>query len=303
MSTILAVILLCISLLDEAGFTGLAVEVLSQFKIQLLLITLLIFLICIFLKKWIGVFVTLPAIVFFAYPVIQSAYISDKSTKMISTDISVLSFNLQSSQGTARQSINMIKSANADIVWLMEVNKNAHTYLAEALGNTYPYAVHEKSNTLFSKQPWKEFPATDQSGQHGDKIFTVNFDAVFDNLTFIGVHALSPKTEERLVVRDIHINRVSQRVLSRHTPASMAPLVIAGDFNSVPWATALRNLLDINNLKSSGLALSWPTWSIFPFQIPIDHILYNQSFCKVNLEKQKNTGSDHFPILARLTRC
>ena len=77
------------------------------------------------------------------------------------------------------------------------------------------------------------------------------------------------------------------------------PIVIMGDFNSVPWETHFSKFLNNTGLKSTlegyGYKVTWPVYLPF-FGVPMDHILVSKSLRYSSLRVGPYVGSDHFPI-------
>jgi endonuclease/exonuclease/phosphatase (EEP) superfamily protein YafD len=83
-------------------------------------------------------------------------------------------------------------------------------------------------------------------------------------------------------------------------------MILAGDFNEVPWSAAMRRLEDdIRPLRRiTRAALSYPAlidereWPL-PL-LPIDHIFVGPGIAVESVRILPATGSDHLPILAEL---
>ena len=81
------------------------------------------------------------------------------------------------------------------------------------------------------------------------------------------------------------------------------PIIIMGDFNSVPWEKHFTQFLKKTNLKSTikdqGYKVTWPVY--FPLMgIPMDHILISPDQTYSNLQVGPYVGSDHFPLSINL---
>lgn len=77
------------------------------------------------------------------------------------------------------------------------------------------------------------------------------------------------------------------------------PVIVMGDFNSVPWEEHFSGFLEKNGLKSAledqGYKVTWPVW--FPIMgVPMDHILVTNTVRYQKLQICKPVGSDHFPL-------
>jgi endonuclease/exonuclease/phosphatase (EEP) superfamily protein YafD len=101
--------------------------------------------------------------------------------------------------------------------------------------------------------------------------------------------------------------RLFAQMLDRFDPGT---LIVAGDFNLTPWSFTLRRQDGRFGLIRRSRALAtWPAgkiehWGVnFPFPfLPIDHIYAGKAWKTVSVVRGPCLGSDHFPIVAVLTR-
>ena len=87
-----------------------------------------------------------------------------------------------------------------------------------------------------------------------------------------------------------------------------APVIVLGDFNSVPWSRAYRiierKLHDVRRLVASSFSFrTYPT--AFP-ALAVDHIFISEAFKPTSMHVHRNAparvASDHFPLVADLVR-
>lgn len=87
------------------------------------------------------------------------------------------------------------------------------------------------------------------------------------------------------------------------------PLILAGDFNSTPWAYSFRQFVATNGLLRQTLALmTYPlSWYYFdawrptiPF-LPLDHVLTRDGIVVHAIKAGQPTGSDHLPVVLRFS--
>ena len=81
------------------------------------------------------------------------------------------------------------------------------------------------------------------------------------------------------------------------------PVIVMGDFNSVPWEKHFVTFLTKTNLKSTikdqGYKVTWPVY--FPLMgIPMDHILMSHGENYSNVQVGPYVGSDHYPLSLNL---
>lgn len=72
-------------------------------------------------------------------------------------------------------------------------------------------------------------------------------------------------------------------------------VILAGDFNMVPWGYTLRQIAE-----ASGCLQIGPVWnkvSVIVLPLPIDHILASGTGVS---ERRPRLGSDHFGLVARV---
>jgi endonuclease/exonuclease/phosphatase (EEP) superfamily protein YafD len=79
--------------------------------------------------------------------------------------------------------------------------------------------------------------------------------------------------------------------------------IIAGDFNTTPWAVAMRNQDRMIALPRYTHSPTWPAMidgTATPPFLPIDHIYAGSDWQLTSLRRGPRLGSDHFPLVAIL---
>ncbi len=81
------------------------------------------------------------------------------------------------------------------------------------------------------------------------------------------------------------------------------PMILAGDFNAVPWSETLKSVTGYSNTRLvEGLRPSWLINGTFAHAarwigLPIDHILVSERISPEGIETLQPVGSDHLPLL------
>jgi endonuclease/exonuclease/phosphatase (EEP) superfamily protein YafD len=79
------------------------------------------------------------------------------------------------------------------------------------------------------------------------------------------------------------------------------PLIVAGDFNTPPWAGSLKRLLmDTGLAPALGFMPTWPAWPLPVPQLALDHILVSSDLDVVRAGTGPLAGSDHLPVWAEI---
>lgn len=87
--------------------------------------------------------------------------------------------------------------------------------------------------------------------------------------------------------------------------ADMRSLILAGDFNLVPWSSRLKWLdAAMRPMRRATATPSWPARALdhrFPLPlVPIDHLYAGPNWALVAARRLDRTGSDHYPIAVDL---
>lgn len=111
--------------------------------------------------------------------------------------------------------------------------------------------------------------------------------------TLVAVHMAQPFHQP---VQDAQAAWLAERL--RELPE---PLVLSGDFNAAPWSPLMARIMADAGL--SRLSVTGPTWPspLLAVGIPIDHVLGSAGIGAVAASILNDVGSDHRPVLVRLT--
>lgn len=120
-------------------------------------------------------------------------------------------------------------------------------------------------------------------------------------LTLYALHPGPPWTESELRRRDLFLTQVAQ-----DAGQTDGPRLIVGDLNTTPWGPIFKEMVALSGLRDSGLRRGVrTTWgaSVLPFNVlrlPIDHILISSDIKVLDRMIGASVGSDHVPVTAVL---
>lgn len=95
------------------------------------------------------------------------------------------------------------------------------------------------------------------------------------------------------------------RALSTTLRTLQGPLLLAGDFNAVPWSGLIKQYeLETRTRAVHGVGPTWgpiwlPHWFARTVGLPIDQILHSRDIEVRGVERLAATTSDHLPVLLR----
>jgi endonuclease/exonuclease/phosphatase (EEP) superfamily protein YafD len=161
----------------------------------------------------------------------------------------------------------------------------------------YPYRLIQPSRmtmglALFSRVPIQgseiyRFQAT------RIPIYQVQMSLDGKPFTFIGGHPWPPQPQWG----ELHRNQMQE--ITRIAAQSQPPLIVAGDFNAVPWAYTVRQLAELTDTYHIQPGPDTArTWFPFPFfGLALDHVLVSGEWRVLNYRHGAQGGSDHLPIV------
>lgn len=120
-----------------------------------------------------------------------------------------------------------------------------------------------------------------------------------DVIDFTGLHPRPPlPSSQPTMLRDAHILSAAP-----DARASGNALILAGDFNAVPWERVTRPAIRIGGLLDPRVGRGlYPSYDSKSFAIswPLDHILFQSQFTVQSFETLPEFGSDHRAVVATL---
>lgn len=217
----------------------------------------------------------------------------------------VLSHNLHGGGSDPDRQMRALAESGADILLLQE-NDATSARALDSLASRYPY--RDRCGTceiaILSRLPMDEvrwrLPGPD-GRPTGPPLFraTVRV-APGADVTVISLHA--PRATH-VEAHAAYLESLKDALLPHIGPR----VIMAGDFNEVPWSGTMRALdHDIRPLRRiTRAAFSYPAqingrdWPL-PL-LPIDHVFVGSGIIDLAVRVMPSTGSDHRPILTELT--
>ncbi|WES96290.1 endonuclease/exonuclease/phosphatase family protein [Chryseobacterium arthrosphaerae] len=243
-------------------------------------------------------------------------YSADKNGN---ADIKIVSFNTRSGGGKVGGAIPFLKSQNADVILLQEDG-----------GDAYKFEGYEKVNpgvglTILSKYKIISHKIIEKQDEDV-KVPGLQADIEIEGkiYRFINIHLQSFHFEKDMVrlngnadtneqkVKDIVKTLIptfkkhqTQVALIREViESSPYPVILAGDFNSVPNSYEYYHLSD--GLEDAFIAAgkgSATSFHDYKFPIRIDYVFSSKSLSAVSYKVDRSVSlSDHYPVIVRFSK-
>jgi len=222
------------------------------------------------------------------------------------TPLSLLQFNVNSSNTNYPKFDKLIEKNKPDIVCVEEVSEGWREHF-DKLKSTYPYQSVRARTDNFGIGILSKYKIVHESrepiGIAGvPTIFidvSVPTEAGEKQIQVIATHPPPPVGSSYTNMRDVQMHEIAKRIAQ-----SQKLTILAGDFNCTPWCYIFTDLVKESGLLDSrldkGIQPTWPT--MLPYMvIPIDHVFMSPTIKCTERTVQDDSGSDHFPVLCKFT--
>ncbi len=216
---------------------------------------------------------------------------------------SVLVANVLYTNRNAAALLQLVRSADPDLVLLLETNAFWNRELDD-LDSAYPHRVeHPRPDGhgihLLSRNRLVSPRVRYLFGDYRPSIWSGVRLPSGETVGFYGLHPAPPPLKDT-ARRDAEILIVAQAVRAEGRPA-----LVAGDFNDVPWSRTTRLFAEVGGLSDPRIgrglfttfSANWPL-----FRWPLDHVFHTRGFTPLEIEVGPDIGSDHLPYMAVLCR-
>lgn len=208
----------------------------------------------------------------------------------------LLSLNVLTSNLQHQAVMEHLRSANADVLFLMEID-SVWAAALESLKGTYPHQkiVPREDNfglALLSRLPLEDLKVVEGFGDFAWAMPSIEARVSKDGreMVLIGTHPLPPVGRWQWQSRNRQLANIAQHVRSLGKPT-----LVVGDLNSTPWCEGMRSLRHLGALDFRSISPPWqPTWRVNSvLAIPIDHVLCSPPLIIVERVIGAEVGSDH----------
>lgn len=203
----------------------------------------------------------------------------------------ITTFNVWVGNPTPDAVVEFLKSNDADVILLQEVDPSLEAKLIPPLQSAYPHIVScARRNcglVLLSKTPWLMSGSLDRTPAAPPLVWATYADPG-GNRTITGVHLAYPFQP---------IWQVDQvDWLSRRLSGATGTQIVAGDFNLSPFSWKLNKLTaEARLLRHATLGASWPAHRLTPFVL-LDNLLASPNVRSTVSYGPDQLGPDHRPL-------
>jgi endonuclease/exonuclease/phosphatase (EEP) superfamily protein YafD len=294
-----AVITIVFTVVTALPINFFGIQLFSHFKLQYLIISVLLCVALALLRQPVYVGGLLLAVGLNASLIIPW-YVAD-SAPGGDTQLKVLLANILSSNTEHQRLFDLLDAEAPDIVLLQEVSPQWLEAL-DPLRHIYPYSYAEAREgnfgiALFSRVPLTSVSHVD-SPPLGYPTIIATMDVKGAALHLAGTHPMIPLGEKLYSARNEQLASIVQLFADRD-----GSQVLVGDLNTSMWDIHYRSLEEKTGLRNArtgfGIVPTWPTYMPFAM-IPIDHVLVSDDVGVVEMRSGPRIGSDHLPLIVTI---
>ncbi len=291
-----AVVTVVFSLLTSFPSVHHHVELFSHFRLQYLVVSLLLLLVLAGLRHPAYSALLVVAVVLNASYVVP--WYLGETPPGDAAALKLMHANVLSRNEQHDRLLEYIDAEQPDLVFLQEVSPEWLNGL-QSLREDYPFSYTQPRHdnfgiALFSRLPLDSVSHVDSPPlDYPTIVATLTVDGTL--LTLISTHPTIPLTKEGFEARNEQLQSVGETVTT-----TTGAVILSGDFNTSMWSPAYRTLLETTGLRDArrgeGILPTWPTFMPFAM-IPIDHALVSNEIGVVDIRRGGRFGSDHLPLI------
>ena len=212
--------------------------------------------------------------------------------------LKILHANVHSSNFEHERVIALVLEESPDIVVLQEVT-SAWMSATHTLSSDYAFRYAEPREDHFGIAIYSRLPLITarhvNSPPLGYPTLLAQLAVAGRDLTLISSHPTIPVGGQGYAARNEQLQHVAE--LAREASGAT---VLIGDLNASIWSHSYRSFVAETGLSDArrghGVLPTWPTFMPFAM-IPIDHALVSDDVAVLDLRTGSRVGSDHLPLL------
>lgn len=200
--------------------------------------------------------------------------------------------------------LELVRRVDPDMLLVNEPDATWARHLGHALNARYPHRIECPLENTYGMMLYSRFRLLNPRVRYLVEQDIPSFRTTVvmpagHTFELFTVHPQPPQFRRNTDTREAELLQVAREVT--HTPR---PSVVVGDLNDVAWSRTTNLFRRISGLLDPRIGRGFfNTYNAFVplFRYSLDHIFYSPAFRLIQLKKLPFFGSDHFPMLVRLT--
>ncbi len=275
-------------------------DLLSHFRFQYLIISLLLVVVFFIFKKYTDLVVSLTCVL------LNAVYVLPLYTKSVPTSdgnypgsIKLFHANVLTANTAYDELLTRVRQQRPDVLVLQEVNQQWLESIA-AIKAQYTYHIEVPRADNFGLALYSQIPISAHQIHDWTDLEIPTIEAILawqgQPFRLIAAHPPPPVNK----YYDQAGTSMFEAIANKLKAEPMASVVI-GDLNTTVWSTKYSILESGTGLANvaKGFMPTWPS-NLWPLMIPIDHCLVSEHFSVLSVATGGDFGSDHLPLVVEL---
>ena len=240
----------------------------------------------------------------FPYTILAKKQVIKYTGDKEGNEIGILVSNVLMTNREYHKLIDLINLKNPDLFLTLESDKGWEKAL-DIFEDSYKYAVKVPLDNLYGMHLYSKFPLEDIEVRYlvKDDLPSIHGFVKLENGHKVKIHCLHPRppspTESATSTkRDAEILMVAENM--EENPKRT---LVFGDLNDVAWSRTTKIFQRISGLmdprRGRGFFNTFTTEYML-LRWPLDHVFHSNDFTLMEISREKNIGSDHFPMYIKL---
>jgi len=219
-------------------------------------------------------------------------------------NISILVSNVLTSNRDYDKLVSLTHVRNPDILLTLESDKNWEDALAP-LEAEYVYSVKAPLDNLYGMHLYSRLPLENMEVRYlvKDDIPSIHGEVMLPNGKKASIHCLHPRPPSPGESKTSTNRDAELLLVGREIEEEDELVLVFGDLNDVAWSRTTRLFQKMSGLldprRGRGLFNTYNA-EYWLLRWPLDHVFHSKDFTLIELAREKNIGSDHFPMYTRL---
>lgn len=218
--------------------------------------------------------------------------------------VSVLVSNVLTPNKRSDKLISLVKDRQPDILLTLETDKRWEDELS-VLEDQYRYTVKIPKDNLYGMHLYSKLKLEDIKVRNivQEDIPSIHGYVVLRNGKKVKLHCLhpmppSPTESETSTNRDAEL-----LMLGRDLDADKETTLVIGDLNDVAWSRTTKLFLKMSGMMDPRIGRGFFNTFHADYPLlrwPLDHVFHTKDFTLIEIARERNIGSDHFPMYIKL---
>jgi endonuclease/exonuclease/phosphatase (EEP) superfamily protein YafD len=223
----------------------------------------------------------------------------------VDKQLSIITSNVLTPNRNADALIKLVQKHKPDVLVTLESDQWWENKL-KVLETDMPYSVKCPLDNLYGMHVFSRLPLDEE-----EICYLVEKDVPSIHATLalrsgdkIRMHFLHPAPPSPTENTESAERDAELVIVARSVAESDQPVIVTGDLNDVAWSATTRLFRKVSGLLDPRVGRGvFNTFHVDYSLVrwPLDHLFHSQHFTLKNIERLPSVGSDHFPLLTRLS--